>query len=173
MWPAKSGPQDVASSRTWLQTILQSEGMGRSGPRLAVSKGTPILAAADGWTQAMEFPGIACQVRSCLSPPTVTVSRTCAGAGPLPASLPAFPQGHGAAGTANTYTLSPSQSSFNKINLSPLLLLICFKIHLRSIKILCCVLLSCCDEGEGGQEWKNGGDRNELQSSFSLSEEGQ
>lgn len=73
MWPAKSGQQDAAYSRTWLQTILQSEGMGRSGPRLAVSKETPIPAATDSWTQAMEFPGIACQVRSCLFPPTVSV----------------------------------------------------------------------------------------------------
>lgn len=164
----------ASSPRAWLQIILQSVGMGGRGPRLAVSKGMPVPDAADGCNRAVASPETA--LASPIMPISLTrgtlsqhmrrsrpfVCQPGVGGGPPrhptrtePLALP---------------VLTPSQSSINKINPLP----ICFQVHLRSIKNTFLAFDFLAVMGVGGdQEWKNGGDRNELQSSFSLSVEGQ
>lgn len=76
-----------------------------------------------------------------------------------------------------SHTVTES-GSFNKINPSTFLLLICFKIHLRYIKILFLHIILCHvmrgKEVVGGQVSEKGDDsQNELQSSFSFPAEEQ
>lgn len=146
MWPAGPGAWEVASPGPRCRAsrpCCRALGVGRGWPHPAVSKGRPSPAVANVCeSRAAGSPGIA-PAGPTVCPSTRGTRRHVATARPSPRV-----ETWGVSLTG-AHTRSPSRCSFNKINPSSFLL-VCGKIHLRSIKILPLrIILSHCDEGEG------------------------